>query len=300
MFLKKSTKGAIYFSLGSTLQSSDLGDQTRIFLEAIKQLKEYNFIWKLDVQDQTNLPSNLLIKEWLPQNRILGMSKKKLPHTKMWSDFIYQSSSKYEIVHNAWWSFKRARVYMARCLYARNPYMSWSTAKYEQSCSVWHWGVFEFKQHNNRVISWDHKTYYWISEVINFELHKNASITSILIIIIADMQNRSKSDRNYFKINRCIRLIAPFFGSKTQYLIEELNIYRWRILNWTFSKSICLMLLDCFCSFLSHFYSWWDDTFILATKIMQKIIRLAQLRSQIMLAKRKRSNKVSEIVIGAI
>lgn len=97
----------------------------------------------------------------------------------MCSDFLYQSSSKYEIVHNAWWSFKRARIYMARCLYAWNPYMSWSTAKYEQSCSVWHWGVFEFKQHNNRIVSWDHKTYCWISEVINFKLHKNTSITSI-------------------------------------------------------------------------------------------------------------------------
>lgn len=75
LYLRKSTKGAIYFSLGSILHSSDIGDQIRLFLEAVKQLNDYNFIGTIGVpvHMHSNLPSNLLISEWLPQNRILGM-----------------------------------------------------------------------------------------------------------------------------------------------------------------------------------------------------------------------------------
>lgn len=55
------------------LQVSDLGDQIHVFIEAIKLLKEYNFIWKFDIKINDDLPSNLLTGEWFSQNKILGM-----------------------------------------------------------------------------------------------------------------------------------------------------------------------------------------------------------------------------------
>lgn len=99
----------------------------------------------------------------------------------MCSDFIYQSSSEYKIVHNTRWSFKRTRIYMARCSYAWNTCLSWSTAKYEQSGSVWHWRVFECKQHNNRIVSRDHKTHNRNSEVITFWIGRRYLITLSLM-----------------------------------------------------------------------------------------------------------------------
>ncbi|XP_037028689.1 UDP-glucosyltransferase 2-like [Bradysia coprophila] len=78
LFLKKSTRGAIYFSLGSAVQTSSNGALIRTFLEAVRQLKEFNFILQLEVQERSSFPPNVLVREWLPQNRILAHPNTKL------------------------------------------------------------------------------------------------------------------------------------------------------------------------------------------------------------------------------
>lgn len=73
-----SKNGAIYFSLGTNILSSFLGPRVAIFLEAIAALEEYNFVWKYETDDLKDLPANLRISKWLPQNSILGRLNLKI------------------------------------------------------------------------------------------------------------------------------------------------------------------------------------------------------------------------------
>lgn len=70
--MAEAKNGLIYFSLGSNVQSSMLGQKIQVFLATINALSEYNFIWKYEEEDLMSLPRNLRISKWLPQNSILG------------------------------------------------------------------------------------------------------------------------------------------------------------------------------------------------------------------------------------
>lgn len=44
-----------------------------IFCQAFSALPQYNFLWKLDAPEfPFKLPSNILIRKWMPQNDILA------------------------------------------------------------------------------------------------------------------------------------------------------------------------------------------------------------------------------------
>lgn len=52
------------------------GPNIEVFLEAIAELREFNFIWKYEADNLKDLPKNLLIRDWMPQNNILGVEKR--------------------------------------------------------------------------------------------------------------------------------------------------------------------------------------------------------------------------------
>ena len=72
-FLDESTHGAILFSLGTNLKSSQLSNEKRkMLMDAFKELAPVRILWKFEKDDLPGKPENVLIKKWLPQNDILG------------------------------------------------------------------------------------------------------------------------------------------------------------------------------------------------------------------------------------
>lgn len=64
--------GAIYFCLGSNLQSSDLPpEKLQIFIKSLGKLKQ-RIIFKWESDSIPNQPANFLTKKWLPQDDILA------------------------------------------------------------------------------------------------------------------------------------------------------------------------------------------------------------------------------------
>ncbi|XP_031639846.1 UDP-glucuronosyltransferase 1-10-like [Contarinia nasturtii] len=71
-FLDESTNGVIYFSLGTVVQSSKLPKaKIQAFLDSFRHLKQ-RVLWKFEDETLENVPSNVMIKKWMPQNDILA------------------------------------------------------------------------------------------------------------------------------------------------------------------------------------------------------------------------------------
>ncbi|KAK4883758.1 hypothetical protein RN001_000029 [Aquatica leii] len=69
--------GVIFFSLGTIINSNMFTDEDiNAFLNVFSKLQEV-VVWKFNVNVQ-NVPKNVFISEWLPQNDILGHPKTKL------------------------------------------------------------------------------------------------------------------------------------------------------------------------------------------------------------------------------
>lgn len=65
-------QGAILFSMGSNFKSILMSEEKReMFLSIFKNIPQ-RVIWKLELENATNIPKNVMITEWLPQNDILG------------------------------------------------------------------------------------------------------------------------------------------------------------------------------------------------------------------------------------
>ncbi|XP_049308406.1 UDP-glucosyltransferase 2-like isoform X1 [Bactrocera dorsalis] len=71
-FLDEAEHGAIYFSLGSQVQSKDMPvEKLRLFLNVFAQLNQ-RVLWKFENDSLPDLPSNVMVKKWLPQSDILA------------------------------------------------------------------------------------------------------------------------------------------------------------------------------------------------------------------------------------
>ncbi|XP_044728495.1 UDP-glycosyltransferase UGT5-like [Chrysoperla carnea] len=77
-FMDDAKQGVIYFSLGSNVRSSDLGEK-RIneILKVFSKLPQ-KIIWKWETDTLPGQPKNVLISKWLPQNDILAHPNLKL------------------------------------------------------------------------------------------------------------------------------------------------------------------------------------------------------------------------------
>ncbi|XP_074036988.1 UDP-glycosyltransferase UGT5 [Leptinotarsa decemlineata] len=70
-FLDASSRGVVYFSLGSNVKSTSLGTEMRdIITQALSELP-FNVIWKWEEDELPGKPDNVLLKKWLPQQDIL-------------------------------------------------------------------------------------------------------------------------------------------------------------------------------------------------------------------------------------
>jgi glucuronosyltransferase len=77
-FLDNSEHGVIYMSLGSNVQSKDLGPEiTEMLLKVFGSLK-YDVLWKFESDHLPNKPKNVMIQKWLPQADLLAHHKIKL------------------------------------------------------------------------------------------------------------------------------------------------------------------------------------------------------------------------------
>ncbi|KAJ6646774.1 UDP-glucosyltransferase 2, partial [Pseudolycoriella hygida] len=76
-FLDTATEGVIYFCLGSNARSSDFSqERIKIFLDKFRSLKQ-KVLWKFET-NLPNLPDNVKIGKWLPQDDILAHPNVKL------------------------------------------------------------------------------------------------------------------------------------------------------------------------------------------------------------------------------
>lgn len=72
MFLDNSKEGVVYFSLGSNVKSINIPENVRtILIDTFAELP-YKVLWKFENESLPNLPENVIIKKWLPQQDILG------------------------------------------------------------------------------------------------------------------------------------------------------------------------------------------------------------------------------------
>ncbi|XP_021912895.1 UDP-glucuronosyltransferase 2C1-like [Zootermopsis nevadensis] len=71
-YLDEAPHGVIYFSMGSTLQSSELPESIRkAFLEAFSKFKQ-RVLWKWETDSLPGQPKNVRLGKWLPQSDILA------------------------------------------------------------------------------------------------------------------------------------------------------------------------------------------------------------------------------------
>ena len=71
-FADEADKGFILFTLGSLIKVSSMPAKTlQAFLDAFSKL-ELKIICKWEAEIPTNLPTNILMVKWLPQQDLLG------------------------------------------------------------------------------------------------------------------------------------------------------------------------------------------------------------------------------------
>jgi len=71
-FLDEAEHGAIYMSLGAYVQSSSMPkDKMKVLFKVFGSLKQ-RVLWKFETDDLPQLPSNMMIKKWMPQSDILA------------------------------------------------------------------------------------------------------------------------------------------------------------------------------------------------------------------------------------
>ncbi|XP_037040047.1 UDP-glucosyltransferase 2-like isoform X4 [Bradysia coprophila] len=77
-FVQEAKKGVVLFSLGTNMRSEFMDEaRKKAFVEAFRQLPDYNFIWKYESDLGIHLPSNVKILAWVRQNDILAHPRTK-------------------------------------------------------------------------------------------------------------------------------------------------------------------------------------------------------------------------------
>jgi glucuronosyltransferase len=76
-FIEGAEKGVILVSFGSMVTTFPTTTATK-FLDAFKRLNGYRFVWRLINKDNIEIPDNVMIMKWLPQNDLLAHPKIKL------------------------------------------------------------------------------------------------------------------------------------------------------------------------------------------------------------------------------
>ncbi|KAL6262841.1 hypothetical protein P5V15_005631 [Pogonomyrmex californicus] len=72
IFLDEAKDGAIVISLGTNLNWKAIGlDKIKTVITALSKVKQ-RIIWKLDIEVPFEIPKNLMIAKWIPQNEILS------------------------------------------------------------------------------------------------------------------------------------------------------------------------------------------------------------------------------------
>ncbi|CAL4062136.1 unnamed protein product, partial [Meganyctiphanes norvegica] len=71
-------EGFIFFSLGSVVKPSDMPENTRLILVKVLGSLKQRVLWKWDKDNMEDLPSNVKISKWLPQQDILSHPKLEL------------------------------------------------------------------------------------------------------------------------------------------------------------------------------------------------------------------------------
>ena len=70
--------GVIYVSFGSVLQASEMSEEKRLLLlNVFKKLKQ-RVLWKWETEQMPDLPSNVKLSKWLPQQDLLAHPKLRL------------------------------------------------------------------------------------------------------------------------------------------------------------------------------------------------------------------------------
>lgn len=79
-FIEKGKKGTVLMSLGTNIRSDQLSmDKIKIVIDVFRNMPEYNFLWKFETSEMLkDLPENVKITAWLPQNDILSHPNVKL------------------------------------------------------------------------------------------------------------------------------------------------------------------------------------------------------------------------------
>jgi glucuronosyltransferase len=71
-FLDGATEGVVYFSLGSNVRSETMSlEKKKVFLSAFAELPQ-RILWKWEANYTSDVPSNMKLAKWLPQQSVLG------------------------------------------------------------------------------------------------------------------------------------------------------------------------------------------------------------------------------------
>ncbi|XP_058056810.1 UDP-glycosyltransferase UGT5-like [Anopheles bellator] len=73
-FLDEATRGVVYINFGTFMRSSGMPEETlQVFLTVFRNLPHARFLWKWEAETApANLPPNVLLQKWLPQNDVLA------------------------------------------------------------------------------------------------------------------------------------------------------------------------------------------------------------------------------------
>ena len=72
-FMDSHPEGVVYVSFGSALRPSQMTEsQKNVFRESFKELINVPIIWKWDDDDLSEIPENVFVRKWLPQNDLLA------------------------------------------------------------------------------------------------------------------------------------------------------------------------------------------------------------------------------------